>query len=187
MIQTRLGNLSDIFGVLKLQELNLYKNLSEEELKGGFVTTPFTAKQIEEIIEQQGLYVCVNEQENVIAYVFAGSWAYFSQWEIFNIMTSRFHNISFNNVQITTNNSFQYGPICIQKDYRGQGIINSIFETMRLFFVDKYPLSITFINNLNVISKRAHTHKLGWQVIDTFEFNNKTYIALAFDMTKNVL
>ena len=61
MIQTRLGNLSDIFGVLKLQELNLYKNLSEEELKGGFVTTPFTAKQIEEIIEQQGLYVCVNE------------------------------------------------------------------------------------------------------------------------------
>ena len=187
MIQTRLGNSSDIFGVLELQEENLYKNLSEEELKGGFVTTPFTAHQIEEIIEQHGLYVCVNEQESVIAYVFAGSWDYFSQWEIFNVITSRFPKLSFGNDPITTNNSFQYGPICIQKDYRGQGIINEIFETMRLVFVDKYPLSITFINNINVISKRAHTNKLGWEVIDTFEFNNNTYIALAFDMTKSVL
>ncbi|MFT4832700.1 MAG: hypothetical protein ACI815_002359 [Psychroserpens sp.] len=187
MIQTRLGNSSNISGVLKLQEQNLYKNLSEEELKNGFVTTPFSRQQIEEILDQKGLFVCLNEQQTVIAYVFAGSWDYFAQWEIFNIMTSRFPELSFDKVAITTTNSFQYGPICIHKNYRGQGIINSIFEAMRLVFVDKYPISITFINKINLISTRAHTQKLGWQVIDEFEFNNNTYIALAFDMTKSVL
>ncbi len=187
MTQTRLGNSSHISGVLELQGQNLFKNLSEEELKNGFVTTPFTNDQVEKIIEQKGLFVSLNEQGRVIAYVFAGSWDYFSQWEIFKVMTSRFPQLYFGNVPVTTENSFQYGPICIHKDYRGQGIINRIFEAMRLVFVEKYPISITFINKINVISERAHTQKLGWQIVDEFEYNNNTYIALAFDMTKSVL
>ncbi|MGY8913684.1 MAG: GNAT family acetyltransferase [Flavobacteriales bacterium] len=187
MIQTRLGNSSDISGVLELQGQNLYKNLCKDELKNGFVTTPFTKEQIEKIIVQKGLFVCLNELGSIIAYVFAGSWDYFSQWEIFNVMTSRFPQLSFGDIPVTTTNSFQYGPICIQKKYRGQGIINRIFETMRLEFVDKYPVSITFINKINLISERAHTQKLGWQIVDEFEYNNNTYIALAFDMTKSVL
>lgn len=187
MIETRLGNSSDIPGVLELQRQNLYNNLSEEELKNGFVTTPFTAEQIEKIIEQKGLFVSRNEQKSVIAYVFAGSWDYFAQWEIFNVLTSRFPQLSFGNVLVTTANSFQYGPICIHKKYRGQGIINQIFEAMRLVFVEKYPISITFINKVNVISERAHIQKLGWQMVDEFEFNNNTYFALAFDMNKSVI
>lgn len=187
MIETRLGNSSDIPGVLELQRQNLYKNLSEEELKKGFVTTPFTRAQIEEIIEQDGLFVGLDNKQSIISYVFAGSWEYFSQWEIFNVMTSRFPKLSFQNIPITTINTFQYGPICIHKEYRGQGIINQIFESMRLVFVMKYPISITFINKVNVISERAHTQKLAWQIIDEFKFNHNTYIALVFDMNKSVI
>lgn len=187
MIETRLGNSSDIPGVLELQRQNLYKNLSEEELKKGFVTTPFTRAQIEEIIEQDGLFVGLDNKQSIISYVFAGSWEYFSQWEIFNVMTSRFPKLSFQNIPITTINTFQYGPICIHKEYRGQGIIKQIFESMRLVFVMKYPISITFINKVNVISERAHTQKLGWQIIDEFKFNHNTYIALVFDMNKSVI
>ncbi len=187
MIETRLGKSSDINEVLQLQQQNLFRNLSLEELKNGFVTTPFTQAQIEEIIEQDGLFVGVDTQQRIIAYVFAGSWEYFSQWEIFNVMTSRFPKLAFQNIPITTINSFQYGPICIHKDYRGQGIINEIFETMRMVFIKKYPISVTFINSINKISERAHIQKLGWEIVDEFEFNNNSYIALAFDMTKSVL
>ena len=58
---------------------------------------------------------------------------------------------------------------------------------MRIEFVKKYPISITFINKVNVISEKAHTKKLGWKIIDEFEFNNKTYLGLAFDMNNSVL
>ncbi|MDD2279415.1 MAG: hypothetical protein PHD06_10025 [Bacteroidales bacterium] len=187
MIKTRIGDKNDIEGILALQEKYLFRNLSETERKEGFVTTPFTINQIEEIIKQNGIFVAQNESDIIISYAFAGSWKYFEQWEIFNFMVSRFPKLSFNGQKITTENSFQYGPVCIDKEYRGNGLLNLIFEEMRLEFLKKYPISVTFINKINVISERAHTKKLGWEIIDEFEFNDKTYIGLAFNMKNSVL
>ncbi len=187
MINTRIGNKNDINRILSLQERNLYQNLDEEEQKKGFVTTPFTLEQILEIIKQNGMFIAENEKNEIIAYAFAGSWEYFEQWEIFNYMVSRFSTLSFGGKKITTKNSFQYGPVCIDKNYRGNGLLNLIFEEMRLEFFTKYPISITFINKLNEISEKAHTKKLGWKIIDEFEFNNNNYIGLAFEMDKSVL
>ena len=187
MIKTRIGNKNDIAGILSLQEKYLYRNLTDEERKSGFVTTPFTVNQIEEIIKQNGIFVAENENHVIIAYAFAGSWKYFEQWEIFNFMVSRFPKLSFHGREITTENSFQYGPVCIDKAYRGKGLLNLIFEEMRIEFFKKYPISVTFINKVNGISEKAHTKKLGWVIIDEFEFNDKTYIGLAFDMKNSVL
>lgn len=102
-------------------------------------------------------------------------------------MVSRFPKLSFSGNKITTTNSFQYGPVCIDKEYRSRGVLNLIFEEMRLEFIKKYPMSITFINKVNVISEKAHTKKLGWEIIDEFEFNGNTYIGLAFAMKNSVL
>ena len=187
MIHTRIGTQDDINGVLALQEKYLYRNLNAQEREKGFVTTPFTIPQIEQILEQNGVFVAENERGEIIAYAFAGSWDYFEQWEIFNYMVSRFPQLSFQGNKITTENSFQYGPVCIDERYRGKGLLNQLFEEMRLEFLKKYPLSITFINKINVISEIAHTSKLGWEIIDEFEFNNNTYIGLAFDMKNSVL
>ncbi len=184
---TRIGNNDDIAGILSLQEKYLYRNLNELEREKGFVTTPFTVSQIEEIIKQNGIFVSENENNQIIAYAYAGSWSYFEQWEIFNFMVSRFPKLNFNGNKITTENSFQYGPVCIDEKYRGQGLLNEIFEEMRIEFLKKYPISITFINKVNAISLRAHTKKLGWVIIDEFEFNNNHYIGLGFDMNKSVL
>lgn len=186
-IKTQLARIADIPSFLSLQAQNLSSNLTEEEKLAGFVTTPFTIPQIEEIIKQKGLFVAKDVEGKVIAYVFAGTWEYFSQWAIFNFMIDRFPQLSFKNGAITTQNSFQYGPVCIDKAYRGGTLLQEIFETMRLNFVNKYPISITFINKVNIPSTKAHTRKLGWEIIDEFEFNKNTYLGLAFDMSQSVL
>lgn len=187
MIMTRIGTKRDIKGILSLQDKNLYANLTKKERVNGFVTTPFTVTQIEEIIKQNGIFVAENDENLIVAYAFAGSWEYFQQWEIFNVMISRFPKFSFRNNEITAHNSFQYGPVCIDKDYRGKGLLNLIFEEMRIEFVKRYLVSITFINKVNTISEIAHTKKLGWEIIDEFELNGNNYIGLAFDMRKTVL
>lgn len=187
MTHTRLGTTADIDGIQNLQERYLYRNLTQEQRKKGFVTTPFTKSQLEEIISQNGMFIAENEQKKIIAYAFAGSWAYFEQWEIFNVMVARFPILSFNGKEITTENSFQYGPICIDEHYRGKGLLNQLFEEMRIELYKRYPISITFINKVNVISEKAHTKKLGWKIIDEFEFNNNTYIGLAFDLQNSVV
>lgn len=187
MVKTRIGTKNDIDGVLRLQEKYLYRNLNEAERQNGFVTTPFTTEQIEEIVDQTGLFVAADEYGTIVAYAFAGSWKYFEQWEIFNYMVSRFPNLEFNGNKITTENSFQYGPICIREDFRGTGLLHQIFEEMRKELLKKYPISVTFINKINAVSTKAHTQKLGWKIIDAFQFNDNSYIALGFDMQKSVL
>lgn len=186
MWKTRIAKKSDIEAVLRLQEKNLLQHLNEEERKGGFVTTPFSVPQIEKILEQNGLFIAEDELQHVIAYAFAGSWTYFQQWDIFKMMISRLPNLSFQGNSITVNNSFQYGPVCIEKKYRGKGVLPHIFEEMRTEFCKKYSISITFINQVNQISEKAHL-RLGWEIIDEFEWNGNRYFTLAFDMHNSTL
>jgi hypothetical protein len=185
-IKLELAQLDNIPSILTLQELYLVSNLSEGEKEAGFVTTPFTTTQLTDIIEQEGLFIA-KDRDRVIAYIFAGSWDFFSQWPIFNYMTALFPDLTFFDFEITTTHTFQYGPICIAKAYRGTGLINLFFEFMRIQMVKKYPLSLTFINKINIASTKAHTEKLKWTTIADFEFDNNNYYILAYDMSQPVL
>jgi hypothetical protein len=181
MIAIRQASLQDIPGILKLQALYLFDNLSEKEREDGFVTTPFNESQIADIIAENGLFLALDNKK-IIAYMFAGSWKFFSQWPIFAYMISRFPKLKFKDFITTTENSFQYGPVCLHEAYRGTGLLEKLFEAMRIATAPKYPLGITFINMINQRSYRAHVNKLGWAVADEFSFNDRQYYALAFQM-----
>lgn len=184
-LQLETAIMSDIEGVLALQELYLVANLSEEEKASGFVTTPFTVEQLTEVISKKNLFIA-KDNDKIIAYIFAGSWDFFKQWPIFKYMSSLFLGLTFLDFEITTANSFQYGPICIHKEYRGKGLIMPLFEFMRAQMSQKYPLALTFINKINIPSAKAHTEKLKWTIIGDFEFNNNDYFILAYDMNQGV-
>ena len=185
-INLELSKLNDIDGVLALQKLYLVSNLTEEEKKSGFVTTPFTAELLIYVINNKGLFIA-KDNDKIIAYVFAESWDFFSQYPIFEYMISLFPKLKFLDFEINAITSFQYGPVCIDKKYRGQGLINLIFEFMRIHIVKRYPLGVTFINKTNIPSLKAHTEKLNWTVIDDFQFNDNDYHILAYDMNKPTL
>jgi hypothetical protein len=174
---------SDIEPILQLQSLNLYSNLSSAELAQGFVTTPITVEQVKSIMAQTGLFVV--EQENlIIGYAYAGSWNYFAQWAIFPYMLSRLTQIDFQGVKISAANSFQYGPVCIDRAWRGSGAFPQLFQTMRSSLAASYPIGVTFINQLNQRSLKAH-RKLNLEIIDEFQFNDCEYYSLAFPTTVN--
>ena len=180
-IKLQVAKLEDIEGVLALQELYLVSNLSEEEKKSGFVTTPFSAKQLTSVINNEGLFIAKDDHK-IIAYIFAESWEFFSQYPIFEYMIGLFPKLEFLDFEINSITSFQYGPVCIYKKYRGQGLITVLFEFMRIHIVKKYSLSLTFINKTNIPSLKAHTEKLKWTIISDFQFNNNDYFILGYDM-----
>jgi len=173
-------------GVLALQNKYLFAHLTEEERKKGFVTTPFTELQIEEAIDEAGLFIAL-EDEKVVGYVFAGTWAYFSAWPIFPFMIGRLSGKIFGNIIISDTNTFQYGPVCIDVTYRGTGLFNQLFEGMRIGMAQRYSVGLTFINQVNTHSYHAHTKKLGLESIETFDFNGNNYIALGFETCNSVV
>jgi hypothetical protein len=122
----------------------------------------------------------------IIAYVFVGTWDFFSQWKIFALMAEKLHTLKFENKVLDKITSFQYGPICIDTDYRGRGVFEQLFEMMRKNLNERFPVGVTFINKLNKRSFEAHTKKLGLVVVDEFTFNENEYYTLAFSTNKGV-
>ena len=173
-------------GIIILQNKYLYAHLTAEERKKGFVTTPFTELQIEKAIDENGLFIAI-DGELAVGYVFAGTWAYFSAWPIFPFMIQRLTGKKFGDMIISDTNTFQYGPVCIDEKYRGTGLFNLLFEGMRIEMAKRFPIGLTFINQVNTHSYHAHTKKLGLEMIDTFSFNGNEYYTLAFDTSRSVL
>jgi GNAT superfamily N-acetyltransferase len=179
MAAIRSAERSDIDGILALQARNLHANLSSQEQRDGFVTTPFTAGQIETLLAESGVFVA--DHAGVVAgYAFAGGWEFFAQWPIFTLMLTRLSGLAFRDTILTAGNTFQYGPICVERALRGTGIAQALFEAMRASFSARFPVGVTFINQRNQRSLAAHTRKLDLAIIDAFEFGANAYYSLAF-------
>lgn len=182
----RLAEAGDLPSILRLQDMNLYDNLSPAERQGGFVTTPFTLPQLEALIAGRGLFV-VEGDGQVGGYTAAADWQYFSQWPINPYMINRLAGREFRGMRISLANSFQYGPVCIASGLRGTGAFPLLFEGMRRELAPRFPIGVTFINQANERSYRAHTGRLGMEVVDGFTFGTREYHTLVFATAVSVL
>jgi hypothetical protein len=80
---------------------------------------------------------------------------------------------------MTTENSYQYGPICIDKDYRGTGLFEKVFAFSLNSMADRYPYMVTFINQINPRSYAAHNRKGGMTESGKFDWNGNHYWMMA--------
>lgn len=186
LIELRLAKISDIDEVLKLHSKYQVDTINEDDKKDGFVTTAFSKEQLSLIIEKEnGLFLCFKD-EQLVAYVMAASWQFWSIWPMFAHMIKDLPNLTYKGIQLDEFNSYQYGPICIDKSVRGTNVLPMIFDFARDEMSKKYPVLVTFINKINPRSYEAHTRKLGLEVIQEFEFNNNNYYELVYDTSKKL-
>ncbi|RXJ93576.1 GNAT family acetyltransferase [Malaciobacter molluscorum] len=185
-MECRLAKKEDIKQILKLHSRYQVDTINEENKKDGFITTAFTKEQLTALIEdEKGIFVAIKDKE-IVAYVMAASWAYWSTWPMFVHMIKDLSNVEFQGVTLSVDNSYQYGPVCVDKSVRGTEVLKKIFNFAREQMNKKYPILVTFINKINTRSFEAHTRKLGLQVVKEFEFNNNSYYELCYDTSKSI-
>ena len=174
-MEYKVATVEEIEATLRLHAKYQVDTIAEEDKKDGFVTTPFTKEELQALIEQeQGLFIA-KEGEEVVAYVMAASWQFWSKWAMFRHMIEDLQNLAYKGEKLSVENSYQYGPICIDKRYRGTEVLPNIFHFARKQMAKRYPILITFVNQINPRSFQAHTRKLGLDVIQEFEFNGNRY------------
>lgn len=183
-MEYRNATLGDIPGVSALQQKYHISTISEEDKTDGFVTTLFTEEQFKGLIEKENGLAIACDKDKIIAYAMAASWDYWSAWPLFQHMINDLQNIKYLGQVLNTENSYQYGPICIDKKYRGSKVLPNLYEFSKEQMSKVYPILITFINHNNPRSYTAHTKKLGMEVIKNFEFNNNQYYELGYDTSK---
>jgi hypothetical protein len=176
--------LDDLIKVSNLQKKYHIYTIREEDKPDGFVTTLFTEEQFKELIEKENGLAIACDGDKIIAYAMAASWQYWSAWPLFEHMINDLPNIKYLGRILSVENSYQYGPICIDKKFRGTEVLPNLFEFSRLQMKDRYPVLITFINQINDRSYHAHVTKLGLEVIKTFDFNSNHYFELGYDMSR---
>ena len=174
-----LAKMHEIEEILKLHYKYQVDSIDEDDKKDGFITTAFNDVQLSELIDRErGLFVATKENK-IVAYAMAASWGFWSRWPMFAHMIKDLPNLQYAGQTLSTNNSYQYGPVCVDKSVRGQGVFEGIFSYALQEMAGRYPILVTFINKINPRSFTAHTQKVGLDVIQEFEYNNNQYHELA--------
>jgi len=185
-MKLKIAELSDINKVLKLHFRYQIDSIKEEDKKDGFVTTAFTKEQLTELIEkEQGLFIALKEDE-VVAYVMSASWHFWSRWPMFAFMIEHLGELEYLGQKLSVENSYQYGPVCIDKSVRGSGVLEAIFDFAREAMSKRFPILVTLINKVNPRSYEAHTRKLGLEVLHEFSYNSNNYYELVYETSKKV-
>ena len=173
------ANIEDLGGILSLLKANHIKYISEENKLDGFVTTNFTDSQLKELIVQERGVTIAKENDKVLAFAMAASWEFWSDWPFFAYMIEKLPEFTFENKTLTRQNSYQYGPICIDKSVRGTGVFEQVFYASLASMKERYPIMVTFINQINHRSYTAHTNKAPLIKAGTFQFNHNDYYLMA--------
>ncbi len=170
----------DIYAILELQEKYHVSNLTEAEKQSkGFVTMKVTHQQFTHLTSKGGVFIAVADSGALAAYALTSDWAYYNQWAIIQQMASLLPTFSLEKSAITIENSFQYGPVCIDEAFRGQGILGQLFTAIQAVYAPQYAFAITFINKQNERSMRAHAQQTPLSIVGDFSFNDNSYWALA--------
>ncbi len=171
----KIAELDDIEATLKLHAKYQINTISQEDKKDGFVTTAFTRDELKDLIEKEkGLFIA-KEGDEVLAYVMSASWKFWSKWSMFAFMLEDLPNITYKGIKLSIDNSYQYGPIAIDKRARGTDVLPNIFNFALKEMAKRYDVLVTFVNQINPRSYEAHKRKLGLDIIKEFEFNGNKY------------
>jgi hypothetical protein len=152
----------DVAGILALQEPNLPEN-------GGSLSVRQSPEWFKRAIAEKSLMVCRRNLE-VVGYVLGTSLAVKAHIPIIQSMLRAFP---------PPPDCYLYGPICIAKTERGNGLAGAMFKELQVNMGGRPAM--TFIRADNASSRRAH-RKMGMQELGSFKNEGVSYVALSYSV-----
>lgn len=169
----------DMAGIFALHKTCHIDYIRPEDRPDGFVTTNLTWDQLERLISVERGVIIAKNQGQILGYALAAPWKFWSEWPFFAHMIQELPKFQYQGNEITTENSYQYGPICVHRSVRGTGVFEELFYSSLASMKERYPIMATFINQINPRSYAAHTRKAGMDEVGTFSFNQNQYYLMA--------
>ena len=157
----------ELIGILQLQQRNLAPNLTAEEMKSqGFLTVSHTLDILKKMHAIEPSLIAKDSQA-VIAYALAMTPATKIDFPILEPLFDLFSMIDYKGKKITDYNYMVVGQTCIDKNYRGKGILQKMYAAYITRFKSKYDFAITEIATKNARSRHAH-EKIGFVTVHEY-------------------
>jgi hypothetical protein len=169
----------DLPEILRIQKENFVSNLSTEERQDGFLSVEFTPQQFEEMNREIPIIVA-DLGSQLCGYLCGISLRSAAQVPLLAHIIGLFEETSFQNRFLDRYHSFIYGPVCVEKQARGQRVLEGLYAELLHQITGDFEVGVLFISHDNPRSLHAHIHKLGMEKVRDFEFNGKAFGLLAF-------
>ena len=146
----------ELEGILQLQKANLAASLTAEEMASqGFVTVTHSLADLQKLnnIEQ---HVIAKDGDKIIAYLLAMTANSRDDIPVLKPMFESFEKVVYSGNPVSGYEYIVVGQVCIDKQYRGQGILDNCYAVYKEVFSGKYHFAITEIAIKNTRSLNAH-------------------------------
>lgn len=164
---TQANSRKDLEGILDLQKANLAVNLSATEMQSqGFVTIAHTYEQLSKLNDFEK-HIIAKDKGRVIGYLLAMTQRSRADIPVLIPMFNIFNEVFYKGRRIADNNYIVVGQVCIDKLYRGRGILDQCYATYKNYYSNKYSFAITEIATANTRSLNAHK-RIGFEKLKTY-------------------
>jgi GNAT superfamily N-acetyltransferase len=155
---------ADLSGILQLQKQNRLSALTPEEiLSEGYVTVVHSFDDLKRLNEIEN-HIVAKEGEKVVAYLLAMTSQSESAIPVLQPMFDVFRQVAFGSKKVSDFNYIVVGQVCVEKAYRGKGILDECYNFYKETFHTKYDFAITEIAGDNLRSLNAHK-RIGFQEV----------------------
>jgi len=153
----------ELHQILELQQKNLFTNVSDEARKQeGFVTVIHTFDLLKQM-NAACQHIIAKAGGKVIGYALCMHPCFSKEIEILKPM---FYEIE--SVNPKPRNYIAMGQICIDIDYRKQGIFRNLYETMSDSLKPEFDAIITEVDSKNIRSLNAH-YAIGFKHLKSYK------------------
>jgi hypothetical protein len=170
---------SDYPAILRLQSANYIGNLSIEERHQGFLSAEFSRQQVAEMAEDLGTMLALVEGE-VAGFLCAFRKEFNHGSPVIDEMLRSYDRVAFGGRPLAMFSSYIYGPVCIARAYRGQGLLPGLFEAQKEDLAGQFEVGVAFVSRDNPHSLRAHVSGLGMTEVGEFQLKGNSYVTLVF-------
>ncbi|GAA3965379.1 GNAT family N-acetyltransferase [Mucilaginibacter dorajii] len=167
--------------IIALQNQNLYKSLSShQQEQQGFVFAEHTLDLLQTMATQIPQVIALH-QGKVIGYNLAMTAAMETELPSLEPMFREFHKAEYKGRVLTDYQFFVGGQVCVDKDFRGLGLLSKLYNASAGLVGSAYELCVTEIAVRNTKSLAIH-QKMGFEVVSTHNDGLEDWNVVAWDI-----
>jgi GNAT superfamily N-acetyltransferase len=177
ILYKRTSTLDELEQIRKLQLQNSSQNISsEEKLQEGFVTVQHSVPLLEQM-NYACAHIIAKDDDIVVGFALVMLSSFRNEIEVLIPMFERIDKL------VPKDKTYVVmGQICVDKNYRKQGIFRELYHFYREELQHQFDYLITEVATINIRSIQAH-HAIGFKIIDTYHEDGIEWNIILWDWT----
>lgn len=167
--------------ILQLQRRNLLSSVSEEQqAQQGFVFAEHTLPLLKMMAAALPQVIAVSDGR-VIGYNLAMPVSMKNAMPSLVPMFAEFERCEYRGKPLSAYNFMVGGQVCVDKDFRGQGLLRQLYHETRDRLPPEYQLCVTEVSARNSRALKAH-REMGFEVVSTYHDGKELWKVVVWDL-----